>query len=82
MPAFVRSVRLLWDELPDESAMTIQGENEFPIDRIPEIEAYDCLKYGRNLFLICIEDEDVGTCGQSDESEHNTDGVDDAASND
>jgi len=45
VPAFVRSVRLLWDELPDESAMTIQGENEFPIDRIPEIEAYDCLKY-------------------------------------
>jgi len=25
VPAFVRSVRLLWDELPDESAMTIQS---------------------------------------------------------
>jgi len=66
MPEFIKLVELLWDKLPDESVMTIQGENEFPIDRIPEIEAYDYRKYGRNLLLIRVKGEANGTQGQSD----------------
>lgn len=73
MPEFVKLIRLLWDKLPDESVMTIQGENEFPIDQIPEIEAYDYRKYGRNLLLIRVKGEDLGTNDRSDDPGSQTD---------
>lgn len=57
MPAFVKLIELLWSKMPDESVLTIQGENEFPIDQIPEVDQYDYRKYGRNLLLIRVKGE-------------------------
>ena len=82
MPEFVKLIQLLWGKLPDESVMTIQGENEFPIDQIPEIEAYDYRKYGRNLLLIRVKGEESGTTDRSDESEDRTDDESEALSDD
>jgi 16S rRNA (guanine966-N2)-methyltransferase len=56
---FLGLVRLLLEKAPDESVLTIQAEDGFPVDRLPDLPAWDVRKYGRNLLLFRVKGEPV-----------------------
>ncbi len=56
LPAFLAFVRSLLEKAPDESVLTIQAEDGFPIDQLPEPETWDVRKYGRNLLLFKVKE--------------------------
>jgi 16S rRNA (guanine966-N2)-methyltransferase len=53
---FLALVRLLLEKAPDESVLTIQAEDGFPVERLPDPEAWDVRKYGRNVLLIRVKE--------------------------
>ena len=51
---FLNLVRLLLEKAPDESVLTIQAEDGFPLDKLPDPAAWDVRSYGRNMLLIYV----------------------------
>jgi 16S rRNA (guanine966-N2)-methyltransferase len=56
---FLALVRLLLEKAPDESVLTIQAEDGFPLDRLPDLPVWDVRKYGRNLLLFRVKGDPV-----------------------
>jgi 16S rRNA (guanine966-N2)-methyltransferase len=54
---FLGLVRLLLDKAPDDSVLTIQAEDGFPTNRLPDLPAWDVRKYGRNMLLFRVKEE-------------------------
>lgn len=54
---FLALVNLLFDKIPDESVLTIQAEEGFPLERLPDPPAWDVRSYGRNMLLIRVKGE-------------------------
>ena len=52
---FLALVRLLMDKCPDTSVLTIQAEDGFPVERLPDPGAWDVRKYGRNLLFFFVK---------------------------
>lgn len=55
---FLALVKLLLEKAPDDSVLTIQAEDGFPADRLPEPDAWDVRKYGRNVLLVRVKGEE------------------------
>ena len=56
---FLTLVRTLLDKAPGDSVLTIQAEDGFPMNRLPDLAAWDVRKYGRNLLLIRVQGETI-----------------------
>jgi 16S rRNA (guanine966-N2)-methyltransferase len=56
LPAFLQLVRTLLDKAPVESVLTIQAEDGFPPDELPEPETWDVRTYGRNMLLFKVKE--------------------------
>jgi 16S rRNA (guanine966-N2)-methyltransferase len=54
---FLTLVRTLLDKAPDDSVLTIQAEDGFPLDKLPDPDLWDVRAYGRNLLLIRVKGE-------------------------
>ncbi len=54
---FLALVRELLHKVPAESVLTIQAEEGFPLERLPEPDLWDVRTYGRNLLLIRVTGE-------------------------
>ncbi len=48
----------LFAKAPNESVLTIQAEEGFPLDRLPTPGAWDVRKYGRNILLFLVISRD------------------------
>ena len=51
---FLTLVRTLLDKAPDDSVLTIQAEDGFPLDQLPDIDLWDVRSYGRNMLLFYV----------------------------
>jgi 16S rRNA (guanine966-N2)-methyltransferase len=51
---FLAMVRTLLDKAPDESVLTIQAEDGYDYETLPDLPAWDIRKYGRNLLLFYV----------------------------
>src|SRR5262245_66340620 len=54
---FLALVRLLLEKTADESVLTIQAEEGFPVNQLPNPPAWDVRSYGRNLLLFYVKGE-------------------------
>jgi 16S rRNA (guanine966-N2)-methyltransferase len=54
---FLGLVRILLDKAPNESVLTIQAEEGFPLERLPGFAAWDVRRYGRNMLLFRVKGE-------------------------
>jgi 16S rRNA (guanine966-N2)-methyltransferase len=54
---FLALVRTLLDKAPDESVLTIQAEDGFPLEELPDLPAWDVRRYGRNMLLFRVKGE-------------------------
>jgi 16S rRNA (guanine966-N2)-methyltransferase len=54
---FLGMVRTLLDKAPDDSVLTIQAEDGFPVPRLPEPDTWDVRTYGRNMLLFKVKGE-------------------------
>jgi 16S rRNA (guanine(966)-N(2))-methyltransferase RsmD len=52
---FLALVKLLLEKAPNESVLTIQAEDGFPEGRLPDPDAWDVRKYGRNVLLVRVK---------------------------
>ena len=66
---FLATVRTLLDKAPDDSVLTIQAEEGFPIDRLPDPDLWDVRKYGRNMLLVCVKGEQPAETPAEDAAE-------------
>ena len=57
---FLALVNLQIGKAPDESVVTIQAEDGFPLDRLPDPPAWDVRRYGRNLLLFLVKGVPAG----------------------
>ena len=46
---FMESMNRLWGALADDSVLTLQLEDGFPMERLPALGEWDIRKYGRNI---------------------------------
>jgi 16S rRNA (guanine966-N2)-methyltransferase len=51
---FLGLVRTLVAKAPDESVLTIQAEEGFPVGELPDLPAWDVRRYGRNMLLFLV----------------------------
>jgi 16S rRNA (guanine(966)-N(2))-methyltransferase RsmD len=51
---FLAMIRILLEKAPDESVLTIQAEQGFPVERLPNPTRWDIREYGRNLLLVYV----------------------------
>ena len=51
---FLALVRTLLEKAPDESVLTIQAEEGFPLEQLPNPATWDVRRYGRNMLLIAV----------------------------
>ena len=66
--AFLALVGLLIEKAPDESVLTIQAEEGFPIASLPHPTRWDVRTYGRNVLLILVVSRgDGGDAQDTDE---------------
>ena len=56
---FLKLVTDLLAKAPDESVLTIQAEEGFPAADLPEPEAWDIRRYGRNLLMFRVKGEET-----------------------
>ena len=47
-------VKTLRDKAPDDSVLTIQAEDGFPVGELPDLPAWDVRRYGRNMLLFLV----------------------------
>lgn len=66
---FLTLVNLLRDKAPNESVLTIQAEEGFPLDKLPDPSAWDVRKYGRNMLLFYVKGAPVAGKVASGETE-------------
>jgi 16S rRNA (guanine966-N2)-methyltransferase len=52
---FLALVRLLLEKAPNESVLTIQAEEGFPVTRLPDPFAWDVRGYGRNMLCFFVK---------------------------
>jgi 16S rRNA (guanine966-N2)-methyltransferase len=52
---FLALVRLLLEKAPNESVLTIQTEEGFPVERLPDPSAWDVRTYGRNMLCFFVK---------------------------
>jgi 16S rRNA (guanine966-N2)-methyltransferase len=52
---FLQLVRTLLEKAPLESVLTIQAEQGFPAEQLPDLPAWDVRGYGRNLLLFRVK---------------------------
>jgi 16S rRNA (guanine966-N2)-methyltransferase len=52
---FLALVKLLWEKAPPESVVTVQAEEGFPLERLPDFGAWDVRRYGRNLLVFYVK---------------------------
>lgn len=62
---FLALVKLLWEKAPNESVLTIQAEEGFPIERLPDFGAWDVRTYGRNMLTFYVVSRDGTIAPQS-----------------
>ena len=68
--AFLAMVAALLAKIPDDSVLTIQAEDGFPIEDLPDgQEGWDIRRYGRNLLLFRVKGEAVASSEGERESE-------------
>lgn len=58
---FLALVNLLLEKAPAESVLTIQAEDGFPLDRLPNPSAWDIRSYGRNILCFFVKGETPAT---------------------
>ncbi len=51
---FLNLVRTLLDKAPDDSVITIQAEEGFPLEELPDLDQWDIRHYGRNLLAFFV----------------------------
>jgi len=51
---FLKLMNTLLEKAPDESVLTIQAEDGFPLDKLPDREAWDIRSYGRNMLMFYV----------------------------
>jgi len=51
---FLGLVKMLLEKSPDDSVLTIQAEDGFPVESLPDLPAWDVRKYGRNMLLFYV----------------------------
>lgn len=56
LAGFLQLVRLLLGKLPDDSVLTLQTEDGFPLADLPEPEAWDVRSYGRNQLCFRVKE--------------------------
>ena len=56
---FLDLVNTLLAKAPDESVLTIQAEEGFPLEQLPDLAAWDVRHYGRNLLLFRVKGERI-----------------------
>jgi 16S rRNA (guanine966-N2)-methyltransferase len=56
---FLALVRILLEKAPNDSVLTIQAEQGFPTEQLPDLAAWDIRAYGRNLLLFRVKGEQV-----------------------
>lgn len=63
---FLGLVRTLLDKAPDESVVTIQAEDGFPIEELPDLDQWDIRHYGRNMlcFYVVSRGEKIEKAGE------------------
>ncbi|QEL18829.1 RsmD family RNA methyltransferase [Limnoglobus roseus] len=54
--SFLALVNNLLEKAPLESVLTIQAEDNFPVDQLPELDTWDIRTYGRNMLLIKVKE--------------------------
>jgi 16S rRNA (guanine966-N2)-methyltransferase len=52
---FLAMVRLLWEKAPNESVLTVQAEEGFPVNQLPEPLSWDVRTYGRNMLCFLVK---------------------------
>jgi 16S rRNA (guanine966-N2)-methyltransferase len=52
---FLALVRILLEKAPNESVLTIQAEDGFPVEQLPNLSAWDIRSYGRNRLLVSVK---------------------------
>ena len=52
---FLALVKLLWEKAPPESVLTVQAEDGFPVERLPDFGAWDVRTYGRNMLAFYVK---------------------------
>jgi 16S rRNA (guanine966-N2)-methyltransferase len=55
---FLGLVRTLVEKAPDESVITIQAEDGFPLDQVPHPAAWDVRNYGRNILMFFVKGDE------------------------
>lgn len=56
---FLTLVRTLLDKAPKESVLVLQVEDGFPLEGLPDLEAWDIRRYGRNRLLFRVKGEEA-----------------------
>lgn len=56
---FMKLVIGLLDKAPDESVLTIQAEDGFPVEQLVDLPAWDVRQYGRNMLLFRVKGDVV-----------------------
>ena len=56
---FMKLVLGLLDKAPDESVLTIQAEDGFPVEQLVDLPAWDVRQYGRNMLLFRVKGDVV-----------------------
>ncbi|MBN9118977.1 MAG: RsmD family RNA methyltransferase [Planctomycetes bacterium] len=52
---FLALVKLLCEKAPNESVITVQAEDGFPVERLPDAAAWDVRTYGRNMLAFLVK---------------------------
>jgi 16S rRNA (guanine966-N2)-methyltransferase len=63
---FLALVNTLLEKAPDESVLTIQAEEGFPLDRLPNLSAWDVRNYGRNMLMLYVVSRNGATAHQDE----------------
>ena len=66
---FLTLVRTLLDKAPDDSVLTIQAEEGFPLDKLPDPDLWDVRSYGRNMLLVRVKGEQPAEAAAEDVAE-------------
>lgn len=51
---FLKLIDDLLSKAPADSVLTIQAEDGFPVEKLPQLEKWDVRRYGRNMLLFLV----------------------------
>lgn len=57
---FLSLVKTLLEKAPDDSVLTIQAEEGFPVEELPDLNLWDIRSYSRNMLLFRVKGEAAG----------------------